>query len=189
MGRTRIRTHSRLLVGEGEESCLGVVSVQVYLVVQQGAYFEWYSQPDLSGALLGTEARGDLSFDFATGVVYAGLSDNISAKITSMVKAPATSTFTFSTFFDDGLRYYFDSLAKFDKFTQTVTAPELFTVSLVLNNFYSIHMYFSEGGGNAFVTNSWSYTGVATSAIPASMFYVTALIGSSPYTVTSVVAI
>lgn len=106
-----------------------------------------------------------------------------------MVKAPATSTFTFSTYFDNGIKYYFDSLVKFDRFTEVVGASELFTVSLVQNNFYPIHIYYSESTGGALMTNSWSYTGVSMSVIPASMFYATALIGSSPYTITSMVSV
>lgn len=138
---------------------------------------------------MGSEFRTDISFNYQLNALYAGRADFISAKITTMIKAPTTSSYTISSSFDDGTTLYFDSVVKYNKFAVVYPDAGQFTVNLVQNLYYPVYIYYSEYDNPAFFTNTWSIGGAGAVAIPASVFNLAALVGSSPYTISSMVSV
>lgn len=159
------------------------------MVAQQGSFFEWYANSDFTGSFLGTEKRTNISFDYGTGVIYAGYSDYISAKISTTIKAPATSSYTIYTTHDDGVKEYFDNTLKYNTLNVVDYGIKSFTISLTQDRYYPLYVLWSDITLLANLIYSWSYTGVGTTVIPVGNQYLTELVGSSPYTISSMVSV
>lgn len=161
--------------------------MQVYSVQSQGVYFEWNDSIDLTGPSIINETLPDISF-YYSGDIIPGYSDNISARISTFVKAPTTDTYLFDVFYDNGATIYFDNTAVETTFGEDVNGYFSFTADLVQDNYYPLYVLYTETTAAAYFDFYWSYTAVNSTGLGGS-FYLAELVGSSPFTISSLVSI
>jgi hypothetical protein len=122
----------------------------------------------------GTEAEGDpvltqvenaINHDWGSGVVAAGLSDNVSAIWTADLWAPFSQTYRLYVNTDDGSRLSLDGRLLLNRWDSTVN--EAVDVDLVGGQIYRLQMVWHEDGGSARALLSWESPSIPTQIIPA----------------------
>ena len=79
----------------------GYLTVTVYGLVP-GAYVEYYSDKVFTEPYTQTDTMSNINSNWGTGNIFSTLSDNISAKIYFVIKAPYTETYTFRLLSNEG---------------------------------------------------------------------------------------
>ena len=162
---------------------LGPVSVSVYFMNGQGAYQKWYNGIKLSSFYIGERFVNSVSFNYGSGEVINGYTDQVSAYIYSCLKSPSTDTYTFDYHTDDGSTIYFDDFQMASGLGNNQAGDYSFTANMKANQYYPFYVLFSESWGDASLTFNWKTSTMSKTTIPDSSFYVCELAGNSPYNI------
>lgn len=86
----------------------GKITVSVYMYTQGGVYNEYYPNNNYNVNNGKNNITSTLNFDWGSGNIYGGVSDDVSAKYFFIIKAPVTGTYTFYARHDDIVTFKID---------------------------------------------------------------------------------
>ena len=134
----------------------------------------YYGRTDLTGTSI-QRIDPQLNFDWQNGSPMAGIpSDKFSVAWMGTIKPPTSSSYTFYTTSDDGVRLYVNGQRVIDNWTQH-GATENASAPIVLSagQNYSLRMEYFENTGAAVAQLRWSSSQFTKTLIPKSYLYST----------------
>ncbi len=145
----------------------------VFAQTDFGLKGEFYNSKDLSGTVVRTRIDKTIDFDFGYQAPITGINiDNFSARWTGLIAPPVTTTYTFSTYSDDGVRLWVNGVKVIDNWTDH--APiynDSAEIILVAGQKYEIKLEYFEGILGAQIQLYWAYPGQARQLIPATQLF------------------
>ena len=161
----------------------GAVSVVIKLVKGNRINCKWYGNTSLSGTPVLTNITSVINYlgDGTSTSLFAGYGQYFTAILSGKIKAPTTNTYTFYFYNDDGSKIIFDGVVKADHFGAQYVGEEIFSVSLIQNNYYDFVIYYYQSGGWYNLKLNWSTSSMTEQNIPSSAYYNIDVVGSSSY--------
>ena len=98
--------------------------------------------------------------------------DNFMVRWTGQVEAPTTTTYTFYTQTDDGVRLWVNDVQIIDNWTDHSSTTDRGDIALVAGQRYPIQLEFYENGGGAVCQLSWSTSTMPREAITSQFLWV-----------------
>ena len=113
-----------------------------------------------------------MDFYWGTGSPGSTVTSNyFSAKWAGKLKAPATTTYTFTVTGDDGVRLFINGVKVIDGWMDQGATPYSYITTLTGGTLYDIELHYYEHAGDAACRLQWSYLGQSTQPIPQSQLY------------------
>jgi hypothetical protein len=97
--------------------------------------------------------------------------EHFSIRWTGYIKAPATGTYTFKTFSDDGVRLKLNDKWVIDNFTLHSPTIDQGQVNLVAGEVYTVQLEYFQKQGDAVIVLGWQYPGQSLEVIPTRFLY------------------
>ena len=79
----------------------GQITISVLQYTQGGVYQEYFNNNNRSGNNQNNGTTSQINFNWGSGVIYSGVSDNVSASFYFRFKGPITGVVTFYIYVDD----------------------------------------------------------------------------------------
>ena len=159
----------------------GAITISVILYTLGGVYSEYYTNPSSTGNnAYNTTTETQINFSWA-GNVFLTYSTNLSAKYYFRFMSPVTDTVTFTLQSDDNSTFTLDGSLLI---TNNCWSSTTGSISLIKNQYYKGYVAYTQISSTANLYLKWSYTGQATTVIPATSLYYPAYVGSSPIQLT-----
>jgi hypothetical protein len=133
---------------------------------QPGLAATYFANKDLRG--LGTiRTDATVNFSWGTGAPLAGIpNDTFSARWTGRVTAPETTTYTFYTQADDGVRLWVNDTLLIDDWVNHGVTERSGTIALTKGQRYNVRLEYYEASGGASVKLLWKGGQTSKQVIP-----------------------
>jgi PA14 domain/Right handed beta helix region len=138
-----------------------------------GLNAEYFNDENLETTLLKRlESQINLSAteDAAFANAYLAAGKNFSARLTGMIQAPVSGTYTFDLTADDGAKLWIDNQLLVDRWAYRSPPVDQFTLTLQAGRKYAIKLEFRQGTGGASAQLEWAYPGQLKQIVPRSRF-------------------
>ncbi|WP_404786110.1 PA14 domain-containing protein [Altericista sp. CCNU0014] len=138
-----------------------------------GKYFNNTNLDPKTLALTRTDTN--VNFNWNTGTPDSKVNaDNFSAQWTGQILAPQTSTYTFTTTSDDGVRVWVNGQQLINAWNDHAPRQDSGTISLQAGQKYDIKVEYYERGGEAVMQLLWSAPNITQQVIPQAYLYAAA---------------
>jgi hypothetical protein len=139
-----------------------------------GLRAEYYDDRDLT-VLKATRVDPTVDFSWVQGTPEPTIAtDSFSARWTGFIEPPATGTYRFYTFSDDGVRLWIDDRPVIDNWTDHMPMEDSAAVTLQGGVRYPIRLEYFEGIETASIRLFWSSGCIAKEIVPTSQLYASA---------------
>jgi hypothetical protein len=139
-----------------------------------GNYYNNYTDPSqpLPGTPTNSELDPLINFNWNGGSPIAGVGgDNWAAEWKGQVQAETSSTYTFSTYSDDGVRVWVNGQEIINDWTYHAPTWDSGTITLTGGQKYSIVIDYFQGGGGSLLQLDWSAPGMPFQLVPTTQLY------------------
>ncbi|MGL4611765.1 MAG: PA14 domain-containing protein, partial [Trueperaceae bacterium] len=153
-----------------KEPCIYGDSCTTKPTLRYGVSAEYFRDETLT-TLEGKRVEGTLNFGYynethiPTGS-FLPSGKNYSARWTSYLKAPVTSTYTFTLTADDGARLWLNNVQRINRWDYVDPPTNSFSVNLQAGQYYPLKIEMHQNAGGAAAILEWSYSGQPTQIIP-----------------------
>ena len=164
----------------------GAITILIKLATSHGLKSIFYSTTNWSGTPQLTTILPFLNFVLAPSLNYPSLSttDWISAYFYSTIYSPAKETYTFYAYIDDSGQVIIDGVSRSNTLGTPVNPSVVFTADMSTQNYHNFYYKYQQSVGGSESVFEWSSPSTSRQVIPTTYFYVTTLVGSSPYQIT-----
>ncbi len=132
----------------------------------------YYNSNDLTGTAVLTRTDAQINFQWGQGGPGSPVNnDNFSVRWTGQVEAPASGTYTFKTFNDDGTRLWVNGVQLINDWNGHPQTWQQGTITLQAGQKYDIKIEYFEAGGDAASLLYWEYPGQTQQLIPTGRLY------------------
>ena len=161
----------------------GTFTLRVQVGLIGGLYFEYYTNPTLSGNP-STYTYTGVNQNWSWTSIAGSGSDN-SAAITGFILAPTTDSYNFTLSSDDCSDLWFNNIKLISRFGEQNVWTDSFTVNLSANEIYPIQINYADYGWGAKLQLSWSYGGISNQVIPSQYLIAYDTVTSTPINITT----
>ena len=160
----------------------GAISVAIKLKISGGVYQKWYKNKDWADPVSNTNISSNLNLIMVAGVdLTPGQNDTVSSNMYTTIFVPATDTYNFYFQNDDGSRLIFDDSIVSDFKGQVCVWIGTFSYFFKTGRYYDVEVQYYENLVLYSMILQWSSTTIPMQVIPATYFYYTEYVASSPY--------
>ena len=100
------------------------------------------------------------------------------------IYSSVAETFTFYAVEDDSAKIFIDGILKSNTLGTGSNPSVVFTADLSKSKFHNLYIEYQQSYGNSSFILEWASTSTSRQLIPASNYYLTRLVGSSPFQIT-----
>jgi hypothetical protein len=132
-----------------------------------GVKAEYFRGLEPAGVPVLTRIENAIEHNWGGAEIAGGLSDQVSARWTTDLKAPFTEMYQLVTTTDDGVRLWLDGRRLINNWTNHGSTDDTASIRLVAGQYYRLEMEYYENAGSALAILSWQSPSIPRQTIPA----------------------
>ena len=163
----------------------GAITILIKMATSNGLKSIFYSTTNWSGSPQLTTVLPNLNF-IGPSYNYPSLStiEYFTASFYSTIYSPTKETYTFYANIDDSGQVIIDGVSKSNTLGTPVNPSVVFTADMSTQNYHNFYYKYEQSCCGTWSVFEWSSPSTSRQVIPTTYFYVTTLVGSSPYQIT-----
>ena len=127
-----------------------------------------------------------INFQYGTSKYFPSISSSqyFTANLYSIIYSSVPEIFTFYAYEDDWGKILIDGVTKSNTLYSEFVSYAVFTVDFSTSKFHNLYVKYQQSYGGASMSLEWSSPSTSRQIIPTSNYYITKLIGLSPFQIT-----